>query len=124
DFFPGVQAALLAALIRILFALFGARIVVVLAYARWDAQIGLLDVAEHFFIERVLKLLGGPHHLFGVSVFGFEILDDFGVLLFTEPEVIVLHGVAVNLGYVGNFFGNRRRIVAILGKRARRKHRE
>ncbi len=70
-------------------ALFGAGIVEVAADAAGHGQVGLFDVAEHLLVKRSLKILGRLHQVVGVCVFVFEILDDFRVLLFAKPEVIV-----------------------------------
>ena len=102
------SAALAAALLSpaapahdlVLLALFRARVIEVVADAHRDAEVGLLDAAEHLLVERLLQRLRRLHDRFGVGVLGLQVLDDLGVLLLSQPEVVVGQRVAVNPGGV------------------------
>ncbi len=100
DFLGAVHAALAAAHVLVLLSFLGARVVEVVANARRDAQVGLLDASEHLGVERLLKALGGLHHLFGIRVLALEVFDDLGVTLLAQPEVVVRERVAVDLSRV------------------------
>ena len=89
------EAALLAAVDRVLLALLGARVIEVAAVAVGDRQVGLLDVAEHLLVESLLKGLGRLHHRVGVGVLGLEVGRHLGVGLVPQPEVVVRPGLAV-----------------------------
>ena len=95
-----IHAALAAAHVGVLLPLFRARVIKVLADARRHTEVGLLDAAEHLRVERLLQHLGRLHHLFGVGVLALQVLDDLRVALLPEPEVVVLEGVAVDVGGV------------------------
>src|ERR1019366_3308300 len=53
NFFGGVHIALAAALYGILLALFGARVVEILATAGGDGKIGLFDMPQHLLVDGV-----------------------------------------------------------------------
>jgi hypothetical protein len=100
DLFGGLHALLAAAHVGILLPLFRSRVVVVRTDSRWDAQVGLLDPPEHLLVKRVLQALGRGHDRIGERVLCLEVLDDLGVGLFPEPEVVVHERVAVDFGLV------------------------
>ena len=93
--------------VRILLALFGARVIPVVPVAGRDAQIGLLDAPEHLLVERFLQGLPRRHDGFGVRVLGFEVRRDFRVGLVPHPEIVVLEGVAVDLRFARHLFRDR-----------------
>ena len=120
NFLGRIETALLAALIRILLALFGARVIKILALARRNAQIGLLQVAEHFLVQRFLKFGGRLHHRRGVGILRFEIFHYVGIFSVAQPEVIILERCAVHLRRVRNLLGHRRLHTRILRQGRRR----
>jgi hypothetical protein len=100
NLFGGREAALLAAVDRILFALLGARIVVEPVLARRHGEVGLLDPPEHFLVERLLQRRERLHHRFGVGVLGLEVLHDLRTALLAQPEVLVVEAIAVQFANV------------------------
>jgi hypothetical protein len=79
---------------------------VLLAFERFDeisvatetirnGEVGLQDASEHLLVELLLKILGGLQNCIGVSIFRFEVSDDFRALFVTEPGVVVDAAVAV-----------------------------
>ena len=89
DLFHGLQRSHFAAIDVILFALFGARVIVVVIALDRDGEVGFLDAAEHFVVEVVLELFGVRGHFLGVFVFGLEVGDNLWVILAAEPVVVV-----------------------------------
>ena len=102
-----VETSRLAAEDRVLLALLRARVVEVAASPVGDGLIVLLDAAEHFLVERLLKRLGPLHDRVGVRVLGREVGDDVRIVLVPEPEIIVLAPVAVQDGDLGDPLGDR-----------------
>ena len=107
DFFEGIfvragcvrfGCGALAAVDGVLQAFFGAGVVPPGAVAVGDGDVGLLDVAEHLVVELVAQAGERRGDGVGVSVFGFEVLEDFGALFFAEPGVVVAEGDAVQDG--------------------------
>src|SRR5579863_4901522 len=80
----------------VLLAFFGAREIEVTAEAIGNGQVGLLNPAEHFLIELLLKGLGTSKHGIGVSILSVEVGDNLGVLLVVKPCVRVDATVVVN----------------------------
>ncbi len=107
DFFEGIfvragcvrfGCGALAAVDGVLQAFFGAGVVPPGAVAVGDGDVGLLDVAEHLVVELVAQAGERRGDSVGVSVFGFEVLEDFGALFFAKPGVVVVEGDAVQDG--------------------------
>ena len=80
---------------RVLLAFFGACEIEIAAEAVGNREVGLQDLAQHFLIELFLEGFGAVKNGVGVGVFGVEIGDDLGILLFLEPGVIVDAAVVV-----------------------------
>ena len=95
NFFGRFHAAFAAALYGILLALFGSRVVEVLAAARGDGEVGLLDVPQHLLVDGVAEGLQIGGHGLGVGVLRFEVFDDLGIRLLAQPEVRIDHGCPV-----------------------------
>src|SRR5882762_2538899 len=80
---------------RVLFALESFGEVVVAAEAIRHREIGLLDAGEHFLVELFLKGDGGFEQRVGIGVFGLEVANNFGILFFAKPEIVVYAEVAM-----------------------------
>ena len=96
--------AFFAAVDGVLFSFFGARVVEVFVALHGNAQVSLLDAAEHFRVERGLQGFGVVQLLFGVSVLGFKVGDGVGIFAIAQPEIVVDAGVAVDGHRVRNDF--------------------
>src|SRR5687768_1821260 len=85
---------------RILFPFFRLRDVPVFAYLCRDAEIGLLDTAEHFLVELIDKRLVFAHMRLGERVLGFQILDYLRILFVAavaQPGIVVDDLVTMDL---------------------------
>ena len=102
DFLRRAHRAFAARERRVLFALLCARVVEVAAQRVRDVCVGLLDAREEFLVELVLQRFRRLHHRGGVGVLGFEVGDDFRVLLVAHPEVVVRERDAVDCCSVRN----------------------
>jgi len=85
-----------AAIDGVLLAFDGTGVVFEAAKGVRDAEIGLLNAAEHFVIEAGLEGFGGFEIGVGVGVFGFEIGEDAGIFFVAEPGVMVDATVGVD----------------------------
>ena len=97
DFFRRFHAAFAAALNRILFALFGARVVEVAPAARRYGEVRLFDAAQHLFVQRVLEGRQIRGHGLGIGILRFQIFDNLGIGFFAQPVVVVDNRGAVAL---------------------------
>ena len=104
---PSSRAAL-AAIDRVLQALFGARVVPVIAVAVRHRHIGLLNVREHLVIKLVAQAGKRRHHRFSVGVFSLEVIGNFGILFVPQPGIVVGEHRALDAGFGGSLVGNRR----------------
>jgi hypothetical protein len=95
DLFCGILGGL-AAIDGVLLALDGARVIFKAAEGIGDAEVGLLNAAEHLLVELFLKGVGGLEISVGIGVFGFEVREDAGVLFVAEPGVMVHAAVIVD----------------------------
>jgi hypothetical protein len=59
-------------------------------------DIVLLDPREHLVVQRRGQPGERRHHAVGMAILGFEILANFRIRFFSQPEVGVLEGVAMN----------------------------
>ena len=100
--FGCVEATGLAAIDRVLLALLSARVVEVRPPAVGHRGVVLLDAGQHLLVEHLLESLGGLHHLGGIGILGAEIGRDVGIVLLTQPEVVVLANVTVERVYLGD----------------------
>lgn len=73
----------------ILLALFGSRIVEIVAEAIGDAQVGLLDVRQHLVVEFGREALVRRHRRVRVRVFRFQVGRDSGIALLAQPKIVV-----------------------------------
>ena len=112
DLLLPLEAALLAAVDRILLALLSARVVEPSAVPVGHREIGFLDPPEHLVVERLLEPLRRLHECAGVRVLGLEERADLRVVLLSHPEVVVLQGLVVQRLHVGHLLRDRRRRVA------------
>jgi len=96
-----------AAIDGVLLAFDGASVVFEAANGVGDAEIGLLNAAEHFVVEARLEWLGGFKVGVGVGVFGFEVGKDAGIFFVAEPGVVV--GAAVGVDHVLDGFAESER---------------
>ena len=98
---------MLPAVNGILRALFRPRVIEMGAGAKRYGDVSLLDVTDHFFIERGLQFLGGLHHRPGVCIFLFQERNDFRAGFLAQPCVIV--GQPASMDGVDGFLtaGNR-----------------
>ena len=71
-----------------------------------DAEVGLFDAAEEFFVEGFAEGFEVLCELGGVGVFGFEVARYGGILLFAEPEVGIAEGGSVADVGVFDAFGD------------------
>jgi len=60
-----------------------------------NREVGLLDAGEHLVVEKLLEGFAGLKDGVGVGIFGFEMVEDGGILLFAEPRIFVDAEVAV-----------------------------
>ena len=77
----------LAAADRVLQALDRPAVVVEAAVARGDAEVGLLDPAQHLRVERLAERLQVGGRRLGVGVLRLEVLHDLGRALLPQPVV-------------------------------------
>jgi hypothetical protein len=61
---------------------------------------------EHFLVELPAQAVEGGHYGSGVGVFCFQIGGDFGVLLVTQPTVVVDEDGAMQRRFSVLFAGN------------------
>ena len=80
----------------VLLALFRAGVIGVAAEKVGDAEVGLLNAAEHFLVEGFLEGLGGFQEGVGEGVFFLEVGGDAGVVFVAEPGVVIHAAVAVD----------------------------
>jgi len=85
-----------AAVDGVLLALDGAGVVFEAAKSVRDAEIGLLNAAEHFMVEAGLEGFGRFEVGVSVRVFVFEIGEDPGIFFVAEPGVVVDAAVGVD----------------------------
>jgi hypothetical protein len=95
DFLGGERFAR-ATVDGVLLALFRAGVIGVAAETVGDAEVGLLNAAEHFLVEGFLEGLGGIQEGVGEGVFFLEVGGDAGVILVAEPGVVVHAAVTVD----------------------------
>jgi hypothetical protein len=73
----------------VLLALDSAGVVPPAAVAKGHGDIGLLYVREHLLIKLLAQAGEGGHYGIGVGVFGLKVGRDIGILLVTQPGVVV-----------------------------------
>ena len=81
----------------VLLPLFGAGVVEILAAADGNALVRLFDAGHHLAVKLVLQLFGGGHHGRDIAIFVGQIFNDFGLVLFAQPMVVVHADIAVQL---------------------------
>ena len=115
DLFLCLEVVFLAAVDRILFALLRARVIKITSPTIRHSVVGLLDVADHLFVELVLQGNGGFHHHFCVRILGFQMCDDLRICFLSQPEIVVDHRIVMNFCGLGFLFshGWLKRIVGI-----------
>jgi len=96
-----------AAVDGVLLAFDGAGVVFETAQCVWDAEIGLLNPAEHFLVEAGLEGFCRFEVGVGVRVFGFEVGEDARIFFVAEPGVVV--DAAVGVDYVLDGFAESER---------------
>ena len=102
-----IEGSRLAAVDRILFTRLEARVIkIVVAFVR-HGQIGLLDPALDFFKKLFLKFLRMRHRLGGKGVLIIQIANDFGIVAFAQPIVIVHAPMAMGFELGGDLFDHR-----------------
>jgi hypothetical protein len=79
----------------VLLAFFRAGVIRVAPEKVRDAEIGLLNAAEHFPVEGFLEGLGGIQEGVGEGVFLLEVGEDARVVFVAEPGVMVHAAVAM-----------------------------
>jgi hypothetical protein len=80
----------------VLLAFFRARVIRVAAEKVGDAEIGLLNAAEHLLVEGFLEGLGGFQEGVGEGIFLLEVGENAGVVFVAEPGVMVHAAIAVD----------------------------
>jgi len=85
-----------AAVDGVLLAFFGAGVIGVAAEKVGDAEVSLLNAAEHFLVEGFLEGLGGFQERVGEDVFFLDVGGDPGVVFVAEPGVMIHAAVAVD----------------------------
>ena len=80
----------------VLLAFFRAGVIGVAAKEVGDAQVGLLNAAEHFLVKGFLEGLGGFQKGVGEGVFFLEVGGDPGVVFVAEPGVMIHATIAVD----------------------------
>ncbi len=119
DLLGRLDAALLAAVDRVLLALLGARVVVPAAVAVGHRKVGFLDAPEHLVVESLSEGLGRLHEGVGIRVLGLEERADLRVVPLAHPEVVVLESLVVQGLHVGHLRGRRGR--RVVGEREARR---
>ena len=92
----GVLVFALTKVKRVLLTFFRLREVKIPAQSIRHTEVGLLNAGQHLLIELLLKSLGRLQDGFGIRVFGFQMLNDLGVLFFAKPEIVVQTDVSVD----------------------------
>ena len=72
------------------------REVVVAAEAIRNVDVGLLDSPEHFLIQLLLEILGGPQQGIGIRIFRVELGEHFRRFFVPKPVVMVDAAVSVH----------------------------
>lgn len=72
------------------------RKVVVATEAIRNGDVGLLDPPEHFLIQLLLEILGGPQEGIGIGIFRVEVGEHFRRFFVPKPVVVVDAAVAVH----------------------------
>ncbi len=90
-----VRSRRLAAADRVLLALDRAAVVVEAALARGNAEVGLLDPAQHLLVQRRAERLQIRGRRLGVGVLRLQVAHDVGRALLPEPVVGVLERAPV-----------------------------
>lgn len=93
---------------RILLALLGARVIKVITTADRDAEVRLLDPPQHLLIESVAERPQFPRRRIRISIFGFEVLNNFRIRLPSQPEIVVSDRFTMPDFAVFDAAGNRR----------------
>src|ERR1043166_4826129 len=97
DFLGRLERAPPAAVDRVLLALLGPAVVPEPPIPERDRDVGLLDPAEHFAVERLLQLAGRGEHRLGVGALLLEVGPHGGVVALPEPEVVARQPLPVQL---------------------------
>src|SRR5581483_10965075 len=82
----------------ILQAFFGACVIPVVAVAKGNRDVGLLNVTQHLAIELFLQVLRRPTNGSCIGVLSFEVSNGFRVLFVAEPCVVIHQRVPVECG--------------------------
>ena len=93
-----------------MFAFFTPREVPPIADLGRDAQVGLLDAAEHFLVQGVDQRLMLAHKGLGVFVLSREVIDDRRILFLvavTHPRIVIRDLVTMDLQYLWLFLCDR-----------------
>ena len=99
---------------RILLPFLGPGEIEVVAAPDRNAEIGLLNAAQHFLIEGVRERLQALCLGFGVGVLAFQIADDIRILFVAQPMIVIHHGRTMTDLAVFDLWRNRRRLSCIL----------
>src|SRR5271165_1526832 len=76
-----------------------------------NRNVAFLNSSTHFIVECFLQFPDVLQHALSVAIFGFQIFQDFRIILFPEPEKGIIPGMT-DLGNFMWFFGCLGRICA------------
>ena len=100
-----LDASVLTAVNRIRLAFFGARVIEIVVALHRNREVRLLDAAENFAIQSVLKRLRRRHRFIGEAIFGLKIRDHVRIGPVAQPEVVVDARVTVMPELFGDNLG-------------------
>src|SRR5271170_1614343 len=92
---PLVAGRLLAAMNRILLALFRSRVILIPSQQIRNAQIGLLNPPQHLLVQLLLKRFGTFHRRVGVGILGVQVGPHPRILLVLHPRIVVHPAVSM-----------------------------
>jgi len=92
----------------VLLALDGAGVVPPIAVAKRYGDIGLLYMRKHLFVQLVTQARERGHYGICIGILGLKVCSYLGILLVTQPGVVVGEGDSVEERLGGDFAGGGR----------------
>ena len=112
NFFFGVQTSFFPAIFVVLFAIFGAAVIIVAIFKNRNALIFFLNSGFHLSKQIGLKSFCSAHYFLQIIIFGCQIVHHLGAVwsfakIVVHPIIIIQNLIAVNITPMLLFIGNR-----------------